>query len=101
MQHTAETLNNSPLTYMPEHQASTFASTTIDDGSQLRVISKVTNNTNRIVRLYFTLIFAQSFPMTGSEACKVLSNHLWEYEKTEILDFEQVYYFNISERIKQ
>lgn len=30
-------------------QASTFASTTIDDGSQLRVISKVTNGSNRPV----------------------------------------------------
>jgi hypothetical protein len=39
--------------------------------------------------------------MTGAEALKALSPHLWDYEKTEILDYETVYFFNTSERIKQ
>ena len=39
--------------------------------------------------------------MSGPEASKILGPHLWDYEKTEILDFETVYFFNTSERIKQ
>ena len=39
--------------------------------------------------------------MTGEEAFKILSPYLWEYEKTEILEFETIYFFNIAERKKQ
>jgi hypothetical protein len=39
--------------------------------------------------------------MTGAEAQKALTTHLWDYEKTEVLDYETVYFFNTSERIKQ
>ncbi len=39
--------------------------------------------------------------MSGTEALKLLGPHLWDYEKSEILDFETIYFFNISERIKQ
>ena len=39
--------------------------------------------------------------MSGIEASKVLAPNLWDYEKTEILDYETVYFFNVQERIKQ
>ena len=39
--------------------------------------------------------------MTASEAFKILSPLLWDYEKTEILEFETVYFFNVVERKKQ
>lgn len=39
--------------------------------------------------------------MTGQEAARVLHQYLWEYEKAEILDYEQVYFFNVQERVKQ
>lgn len=38
--------------------------------------------------------------MTSEEALKVLNPYLWDYEKTEILDFEIIYFFNINERRK-
>jgi hypothetical protein len=39
--------------------------------------------------------------MSGSDASKALAPYLWEFEKSEILEIESVYYFNISERLKQ
>jgi dual specificity tyrosine-phosphorylation-regulated kinase 2/3/4 len=39
--------------------------------------------------------------MSAQEAFKVLQPLLWDYEKTEILEFENVYFFNIVERKKQ
>jgi hypothetical protein len=39
--------------------------------------------------------------MSGAEALKILGPHFWDYEKSEILDYENVYFFNSSERIKQ
>ena len=38
--------------------------------------------------------------MPADEAFKILSPYLWEYEKTEILEYETVYFFNINERKK-
>lgn len=39
--------------------------------------------------------------MSGADAAKVFSQYLWEYEKTEILEYDYVYYFSVNERIKQ
>jgi hypothetical protein len=39
--------------------------------------------------------------MSGVEAAKVLGPNLWDYEKSEILEYETVYYFNVQERVKQ
>ena len=51
--------NSSPLTYMPEGHPSAFASTTIDDGSQLRVISKFTsNNSKPVSKSLITYLFS-------------------------------------------
>jgi hypothetical protein len=33
--------------------------------------------------------------MSGTEAARVLNPYLWEFEKAEILEYEQIYYFNI------
>lgn len=41
------------------------------------------------------------FPMSSGEAFKVLQPLLWDIEKTEILEFETVYFFNVVERKKQ
>lgn len=38
--------------------------------------------------------------MSSEEAVKVLNPYLWEYEKTEILDYDTIYFFNINERRK-
>lgn len=38
--------------------------------------------------------------MSGQEASKLLVNHLTEWEKTEILDYKTIYYFNLQERQK-
>ena len=39
-------------------------------------------------------LFQVKFPMTPAKCLKVFgAKHLTEYEKTEILDFPQVYYF--------
>lgn len=38
--------------------------------------------------------------MTTDEAFKILLPYLWDYEKTEILEFETIYFFNINERKK-
>lgn len=38
--------------------------------------------------------------MTAEEAFKILSPYLWEYEKSEIMEYEYVYFFNINERKK-
>lgn len=38
--------------------------------------------------------------MSGLEASRVLAPHLWDYEKQEIQEFEQVYFFNVGERLK-
>lgn len=38
--------------------------------------------------------------MNSEEAAKVLQPYLWDYEKTEILEFETIYFFNINERRK-
>lgn len=39
--------------------------------------------------------------MSSQEAFKMLQPLLWDYEKTEILEFETVYFFNVVERKKQ
>jgi len=39
--------------------------------------------------------------MSGVEASRVFSQHLWEYEKSEVIDFDQIFFFNVQERIKQ
>lgn len=38
--------------------------------------------------------------MPVDEAFKVLSPYLWEYEKTEIFEYDTVYFFNFNERKK-
>lgn len=38
--------------------------------------------------------------MSGADAYKTLLPYLWEYEKTEILDYPIVYFFNVAERKK-
>ena len=38
--------------------------------------------------------------MSGEEASKLLAIYLWDYEKTEILEYETVYFFNVNERKK-
>jgi hypothetical protein len=38
--------------------------------------------------------------MSSEEAVKVLNPYLWEYEKTEILEYETIYFFNVNERKK-
>jgi hypothetical protein len=38
--------------------------------------------------------------MSSEEALKILLPYLWEYEKTEIQEFETIYFFNINERKK-
>ena len=40
-------------------------------------------------------------PLPASEAYKIFLPYLWEYEKSEILEFETVYFFNIQERKRQ
>jgi dual specificity tyrosine-phosphorylation-regulated kinase 2/3/4 len=40
------------------------------------------------------------FPMSSQDAFKVLSPLLWDYEKTEVLEFDTVYFFNVVERKK-
>lgn len=39
--------------------------------------------------------------MSAQEAFKVLQPLLWDYEKTEILEFDTIYFFNVVERKKQ
>jgi hypothetical protein len=39
--------------------------------------------------------------MSAGEAFKVLQPLLWDVEKTELLEFETVYFFNVVERKKQ
>ncbi len=39
--------------------------------------------------------------MSGQEASKLFNNYLTEYEKKEILEYQNVYYFNVQERQKQ
>jgi hypothetical protein len=39
--------------------------------------------------------------MPSSEAFKMLSPLLWDVEKTELLEFDTVYFFNVVERKKQ
>lgn len=39
--------------------------------------------------------------MSSQEAFKILQPLLWDVEKTEILEFETVYFFNVVERKKQ
>jgi hypothetical protein len=39
--------------------------------------------------------------MTSQEAFKILQPLLWDYEKTEILEFDAVHFFNVVERKKQ
>ena len=36
--------------------------------------------------------------MTGEQAAQVLKDYLWEYERKEILEYQNVYWFNIAER---
>lgn len=38
--------------------------------------------------------------MSSDEAVKVLGLFLWDYEKTEILEYDTIYFFNINERKK-
>lgn len=38
--------------------------------------------------------------MSCEEASKVLALYLWDYEKTEILEYETIYFFNINDRKK-
>lgn len=38
--------------------------------------------------------------MSSGEAFKILQPLLWEVEKTEVLEFETVYFFNVVERKK-
>ena len=39
--------------------------------------------------------------MTGQDAAKFMGQYMWEYEKTEVLEHETVYFFNVQERLKQ
>jgi hypothetical protein len=39
--------------------------------------------------------------MTSQDAFKILGPLLWDYEKTEILEYETIYFFNVVERKKQ
>lgn len=40
------------------------------------------------------------FPMSNTEASRVLAPYLWEYEKKELQsEFDTVYFFNVNERI--
>ena len=39
--------------------------------------------------------------MSGQDAARILGPNLWEYEKSEILEIETVYFFNVQERMKQ
>jgi hypothetical protein len=39
--------------------------------------------------------------MSGQDAARILGANLWEYEKSEVLEFETVYFFNVQERMKQ
>lgn len=38
--------------------------------------------------------------MSAEEAFKAFSPYLWEYEKTEIFDYETIYFFSVAERKK-
>lgn len=38
--------------------------------------------------------------MSGEEASRLLAVYLWDYEKQEILEYENAYYFNVNERMK-
>jgi hypothetical protein len=38
--------------------------------------------------------------MTCDEASKLFSAYLFDHEKTEILEYPTIYYFNVQERIK-
>ena len=38
--------------------------------------------------------------MTSQYAFKILGPLLWDYEKTEILEYETIYFFNVVERKK-
>lgn len=38
--------------------------------------------------------------MTSEEGYKILQPYLWEYEKSEILEYDMIYFFNINERKK-
>lgn len=38
--------------------------------------------------------------MSSEEASKVLALYLWDYEKTEILEYETIYFFNMNVRKK-
>ena len=40
------------------------------------------------------------FPMSAEDALKVLNPYLWEHEKSEIYEYDTVYYFSINERKK-
>ena len=38
--------------------------------------------------------------MSSEEAAKGLGMYLWDCEKTEILEYDTVYFFNVNERKK-
>ena len=38
--------------------------------------------------------------MSPQDASRVLAPYLWECEKREIFEYDTIYYFNISERVK-
>jgi hypothetical protein len=38
--------------------------------------------------------------MSVDEGFKILGPYLWEYEKSEIFNYESIYFFNVNERKK-
>ena len=62
-------------------QESTFMSTLEDENK----ISKMTSI---------------KFPLTPDDAVRVRSPYLWEFERSEILEYDMIYFFNINERKK-
>lgn len=40
------------------------------------------------------------FPLARDDAVRLLTPYLWEYEKKEILEYDVIYFFPISDRLK-